>query len=267
MKIAILGARGFVGSSLTNYLSTQYTVIPIFRQTLDLLNFQAVTNFLKEHKFDVIINAAAVMTDAENIKDTRNNLGIYMNFFNNSDLFDKFINLASGAEYDRSINIDCIDEIEIFNRLPKDSYGFGQNIKSRLSYNKDNFYNIRIFNCFGVGEYETRIFKKYLTQGFIDISNDRYFDYFSIDDLCLLVNDCIKHDWNIKDVNAVYEKKITISQAIKTFCLVNNIEPKINIVSTSSNNYTGNSSQIEKIGLKFAGLEQGFLTYYEKGLK
>ena len=139
MKIAVLGARGFVGSSLTKFLSNNHEVTAVTRDTIDLLDPIAVRQFLENQKFDVVINAAAVMTDTAALHDTRNNLGIYMNFFNNSSLFDKFVNLASGAEYDRSMDINSVTEDFIFRRLPQDSYGFGQNVQSRLSFSKERF--------------------------------------------------------------------------------------------------------------------------------
>ena len=61
MKVAILGARGFVGRNLTLHLSNRHEVIPVTRETLDMLDPIAVRGFLKEHIFDVVINCAAVM--------------------------------------------------------------------------------------------------------------------------------------------------------------------------------------------------------------
>lgn len=265
MKIAILGARGFVGGRLFKYLEkSKYSVVPITRQDLDLLNSDSVKLFLQNQKFDVIINAAAVMTNNDSIHDTRNNLGIFMNFYHNYDLFGKFINLASGAEYDRTMNIENINEEEIFHRLPADSYGFGQNIKSRLSWDRSNFYNIRIFNCFGVGEYATRIFTRYLNQGILEITNNRYFDYFSIDDLCSLVEHCVLNTWNIKDVNAVYKEKYLIDQVLDLFCSVNNLAKNFSVVSHSEHNYTGSADKVDSLAIRFKGLEKGLEEYTKK---
>ena len=261
MKIAVLGARGFVGSRLTKSLGQKHNVIPVFRQTIDLLDYKSVQDFLRKEKFDVIVNAAAIMTDPDSLTDTRNNLGIFMNFYHNSELFGKFVNLASAAEYDRSTDINLIQESEIFTRLPKDSYGFGQNIKSRLSLDKNNFYNIRIFNCFGKGEYESRIFTRYLNQGKLEITNNRYFDYFSINDLCHLVDHCIVNHWTIRDVNAVYTDKYLISEVIELFCATNRLDSNFSVISFSQHNYTGSAANINTLNIKFNGLIQGFRDY------
>ena len=261
MKIAVLGANGFVGRNLARHLINNHHVTPVTRDILDMLNPNAVTMFLKEGTFDVIINCAAIMTNDESLNDARNNLGIFMNFYNNRELFGKFINTASGAEFDRSTNIDCVIESDIFNHMPKDSYGWGQNLKARLSAKTDNFYNIRIFNCFGYGELETRLFSRFLKQGHIEISNDRYFDYFSINDLCKVVDYYIKQTLPISDVNAVYENKIKISEALELFCKVCNIEPTFKVISTSFNNYTGSSLGLKTLGIELDGLEKGFGDY------
>ena len=262
MKIAVLGAQGFVGSNIASHLLHNHHIIPVTRHTVDLLNPVAVKQFLENQQLDVVINSAAVMTDNVALADTRNNLGIFMNFYNNSHLFKKFINLASGAEYDRSMNIDCVDESEIFNRLPVDSYGFGQNIKSRLSVEKPGFYNLRIFNCFGSGEIPTRLFPKLLKSKIkFEITDDRYFDYFSIQDLCKVVNSFVIENHMVYDVNCVYEDKRKISQVAALFADVNKLKREIIVTSTSENNYTGSHRNLYSLNLQLDGLEKGFKEY------
>ena len=114
MRIAVLGARGFVGRSLAGYLLHNHHVTPVTRDTLDMLDPVAVAKFLQDNTFDVIVNCAAVMTNDETLHDARNNLGMFMNFYNNRTMFGKFINTASGAEFDRMANIDRALESDIF---------------------------------------------------------------------------------------------------------------------------------------------------------
>lgn len=261
MKVAILGARGFVGRNLTSFLIDHHQVVPVTREILDMMDPVAVRSFLKEQMFDVVVNCAAVMTDENSLRDARNNFGTFMNFYNCAELFGKFINTASGAEFDRTTNIDNELESAIFSRMPIDSYGWGQNMKARLCASTDGFYNIRIFNCFGRGELPTRIFPRLITQKNLEVTNDRYFDYFSIQDLQKVVLHCIDHDWPLKDVNAVYEEKFKISQVLEKFCTINDIESDFKVVSESSNNYTGSSLSLKTLGIKLDGLEQGFREY------
>ena len=262
-KTAGLGAKGFVGSNLVRHLSQHNTVFPVTRATIDLLDADQVAEFLKEQQFDIVINAAAVMTDNSAVTDTRNNLGIFMNFYHNRKYFKKFINLASGAEYDRSKNIEDAEEETIANCLPTDSYGFGQNMKSRISAETPGFYNLRIFNCFGKGEPNTRIFPKLLTDtldGFA-ISNDRYFDYFCIQDLCTVVEHFVDNTELVYDVNCVYKNKYKISEVAKMFLTLHKIDKEIIIESTSDNNYTGSGTKLAALELPLLGLVQGLKNY------
>lgn len=261
MKIAVIGSRGFVGKSLYHHLSTQHQVTGITRDILDILNPNKVEDFLKANRYDVIVNAAATMAGDTGLEDTRNNLGLFMNFHNCRSLFGKFINLGSGAEFDRTRNIDRANPEDVFKVLPIDSYGFGQNMKSRICQATDNFYTVRIFNCFGAGEIATRLFPKYLNSNEFSITNDRYFDYFSIQDLCLIIEHCIFNTWTVKDVNAVYPNKYKISEVLDKFCTLNNLESKFTVNSNSPNNYTGCSNPLTSLGIKLQGLEHGLKHY------
>lgn len=264
MKIAVLGANGFVGSNLARHLSKSYIVIPVTRAVMDVLDPTAVKNFLAKNEIDVIVNCATTMKNNDLLDDSRNNFGMFMNFYDNRTLFSKFINMASGAEFDRETDINEAKESLIFSRMPKDSYGWGQNMKARLCSQTEKFYNIRIFNCFGLGEKSTRTFPKFLQEGYLEISNDRYFDYFSIQDLKTVVQDCIEKDWAVKDVNAVYERKYKISQVLEKFCVLNNYEPNFRILSTHSNNYTGSGLNLKSLGINLLGLDHGLKDYLKE---
>jgi len=268
MKIAVLGANGFVGSSIARYFAQEHLVLPITRKTVDLLDSVLVERWLKTHQFDIVVNAATTMTDATLLSDTRNNLGLFMNFYNNRDLFSKFINFSSGAEFDRRNDINQYQEEQIFDVIPTDSYGFGQNMKSRICWGNKNFYTIRIFNCFGLGEISTRIFPRLLKatkQNPLKIVNDREFDYFGIRDLCRLTDYVINNSPSSKDINAVYPEKLTISTVLSKFCSLNNLEPNYQIESVGGNRYTGSGRILNQLPVQLLTLEHE-LKYYNEPL-
>ena len=61
MKVLITGARGFMGSTLVNWLEckTNIEVLAPSRQELDLTDSQKVEHYMKKHKPDVIVHLAA----------------------------------------------------------------------------------------------------------------------------------------------------------------------------------------------------------------
>jgi nucleoside-diphosphate-sugar epimerase len=265
MKIALTGADGFIGSNLQYFLKPYYNVIPVTRKICNLLDAAQVHEFLKLHKFDVVINlAASYSVDQNSLLDTRNNLGIFMNFYNNSNLFGKFINTGSGAEFDRTQQIHLASESSIFKSLPQDSYGFGHNIRSRLCNQKPGFYTLRIFGCFGPHELPRRLLPRFLSsQDEFQLEQDRYFDYFSIWDLCTVIKHLIDNDNVAKDMNCVYQHKIKLSTFLEKFKNIHSIDTKIQIVSTSDNSYTGDSSNLYASGIKLDGLDTGIKSYFK----
>lgn len=268
MKIAVLGAGGFVGSNIAKYFARDNLVIPVTRSSFNLLDPVVVTKWLYSNRFNVIINAATTMKDSALLDDTRNNLGIFMNFYNNRNLFGKFINFSSGAEFDRRNDINQFNEEQIFSVMPIDSYGFGQNMKSRIIWDTPDFYTIRIFNCFGLGEIPTRIFPKLLQSSQeqpVKITNDREFDYFGIRDLCKLTEYVLHNKPKYKDINAVYTEKYKISDVLEKFCTLNNLDHNYEIDSTGGNRYTGSGRILSDLPVQLLGLEHG-LRYYNEPL-
>lgn len=264
MKIAILGANGFIGSSLSTYLSRTHQVVPVTRAMVDLTNSLQVRDLLKQNMFDVVIHcAASKMLDQSLITDTRNNLGSFINLYNNSDLFGKLINFGTGAEF--VIDTDIIEAREetIFDVMPTESYGFGHNMKSRLCHEKDNFYTLRIFGCFGLREISKRLIPKFIaSKEEFNLELDRYFDYFSIQDLCAVTDSFIGNNHIVRDVNCVYNTKLKVSEILNKFKELHNINTKINVVSTSPINYTGSSQRIDSLGISLKGLDNGILKYF-----
>lgn len=267
MKIAVLGSRGFVGRNLAERFRREgHEVVGLTRDIIDLLDPLAVKQWLSSNEPDIVVNAAAVMTTDSNVADARNNLGIFMNFYHNAHLFGRFIDTGSGAEFDRSRNIDNMTESELFRCWPADSYGFGQNLKGRLCVERDNFYHLRIFNCFGTGEQPSRLIARFLnSDAQFRIINDRYFDFFGIDDLYTVVKhvSTVNHMplW-LRDINCVYTQKLKLSDMIKLVCDVRGLSyDSFTIDSTSELNYTGNGDRLAMTVPDLIGLQRSVERY------
>jgi len=259
-KVSVIGSSGFLGKIISSNLK-EFEIIPVTRKDLDLLNFKSVQNWLKKVNPDVIVNCAIAggnnrTSDLKktNLSDAQDNLVSFLNFYNNSDLVKKYINIGSGAEFDVRNNIDSFEESQIFNSIPDESYGFSKNIISRLIYEKQQYYTIRLFGCFDSTEAETRFFKKVLNR---KIHNylDRRFDYISAKDFLKVLKYFILNDNLPKDINCVYSEKKKLSEILSFF----KTEVKSNGID--NRNYTGDSKKIQSLNIKFDGLKKGIEDY------
>lgn len=263
MKIAILGARGFLGSYLTEFLFHNHRIIPVSRDTVNLENFFAVDSWLKENKPDVVINCA-ISGGGKNVNDinytdVQRNLNMFFSFYNSSLKF-KYINIGSGAEFDRSKSISNASEYEIFDYTPMDTYGFSKNVIAKAVLKRDDFYTLRLFGCFDVSEPNIRVFKKFKRDGKISIT-DKYFDTISAEDFGRIVEYFCVNDPAVKDVNCVYEKKTLLSEQLKMFAKYHIPNAQIASDTKMGNDYTGYGQTLKELNIPLLGLEESIKRY------
>jgi GDP-L-fucose synthase len=263
MKIAVLGSAGFLGQVICNNLGNNYEIIPVTRQTLDLLNYQKVDTWLQKENPDVIINCATSggkqrLTD-QDYDDLQNNISLFLNFYNNPQV-KKFINIGSGAEFDKNLDITNIDENEIFNRMPKDSYGYSKNVIAKLCQTNNRFYTLRIFGIFDKTEPDFRLLKKAQKQEVVLVVN-KQFDWISSSDFLKVLNYYIQTDQpKYNNINVVYQDKIDLMTFLETYKKLHNktfkLESNIDI-----KNYTGSADKLADLDIKLDGWIQGLQEY------
>ena len=264
-NIAILGANGFLGQYLTKFLiAAGHKVIPVTRKTVDLTNYWQVDQWLDFNNPDVIINCVTSGGGSRvndiNYTNVQTDLGIFLNFFNNPKCR-RYINIGSGAEFDRRRNINNCVESEILSNTPIDSYGYVKNVISRLCLPKDNFYTLRLFGCFDSSEPDIRLFKKFLANKKINI-DEKYFDTISALDFALIVKYYCETDKIIgKDVNCVYNEKILLSVLLRKFARAHIPGAIINVSNDRVPNYTGAGNLLNYMKIPLVGLDQGIKDY------
>ena len=253
MRIIILGAGGFIGSYLTNELTTAHQVLPIYKDTVDLFDNETVRLLLEKVEPDVIINCLTFggkdNLHNKDANDVSKNLSLFYNFYSNSDLFKYFINIGSGIEKTDSTSAYAFSKKAIFNLIKDDK----------------KFITLRLYGCFGKNENESRLLKKFLaSKEPFKIVNDRPFDYISIQDFYNIVKFVLANK-DISLIDCVYGQKIKISEFLDLFCDINNIEKNYIIESTSDDSYVGDSDIIRSLtnhrGLRLYGLAHGLKVY------
>ena len=203
-KIAVLGAGGFVGRSLTEYFSADgnsFEVIPVTRKQVDLLDASGVCEFIKSSRPDAVINCASCggsrkngYNDGDDVADK--NFRIYENVENALGGLPETVHIifGSGAQYDKSRPLVKVSESEIGARIPKDAYGLGKlRIAEHVAKSgRENTFMPVIFGLFG--PYEDYTYKfisnacaKVLLGMDIVINRNVKFDYLYIDDFCRII--------------------------------------------------------------------------------
>ena len=269
MKILITGGNGNIAKMIKNNLQgCSYEITNLSRSDLDVLHFDQIEKYLTEHDFDILVHTAILggrRTKEENGDVTHKNLVMFENLLYFADKFKMIINFDSAAIYDRTTDILNRKESEL-KTIPTDYYGFSKyNIFKRSLY-YENVYNFRIFNIFHVHEEPDRFIKScFLAKKNgtnVTIFEDKFFDFVYEDDFVKMIRfyfDRVNNQMDLqKTINICYEKKYKLSD-IATFILQD--ESKINIIKTSSMNYSGDGSLLKSLSIDVAGLEDSLKKY------
>ncbi len=267
MNILITGGNGFIATNIYKTIKNKHNVYLTNRQTLDVLVRDQVGKFFDDNQIDIVIHTAVSggsRTKEDDIYTLIDNLSMFNNLVENRNKFGSLIHFGSGAEFDR--RTDIVSAKENDESCPADYYGLSKKIIKREIDKIENFYNLRIFGCFGEDELGTRFIKsavKSVKSGHaIKIHQNRYMDFFYIEDLCRVIEHYIK---NIskkdlpKDMNLCYNKhKSLLDIANKINKLMN--KPYENVVVQQSGyytEYTGNGEMLDTLGLELDGLDKG----------
>ncbi len=214
-KILIMGATGFIGKNLYEFLFDRYDVLAPKREELDILDEKKVYSYIKNNNFDIIINALDIR-DTDNLY-FEHRLRMFLNIERCSNLYEKMIYFGSGAEYARELPVINIYEEEFDRKIPEDTYGFCLHQMSKYAIKSDNIYNFRLFGIFGRYELWRRRFIsnaicKALYDYPITIRQNMIFDYLYVDDLCNIVDWAINNKPMYHDYNVVSGKKIELKE-------------------------------------------------------
>jgi GDP-L-fucose synthase len=265
MDILVTGSNGFLAKNIITKLKN-YNFITVSRNELDLTNKIEVDKFFQKNFFDVVINTA-IVGGRRSIVDSKDifydNVLISMNIAENRASYKKLIHFGSGAELDRSKEIN--ESSNILNSLPIDPYGLSKNIISRLFEKYDNFYNLRLFNVFAENEEKNRMIasnvNNYINRSPIVIHQDRYMDFIYIDDFLNILEMYINYQDLPTTIDCVYESKYKLSDIANIINNLSNYKVDVNILDENLGlSYCGKNTDL---GLAFDGLEFGVKELYK----
>jgi len=270
MKILITGGRGFIGKSLIKALKQEHEVFTPTSKELDLTDSNAVEKYLRNKYFDWVIHCA-IEGGRRKVQDspytTYNNLKMFFNLMNNRNRFDRLINFASGAEFNRNSAINS-NTNDLLNSYPTDYYGMSKNIISRILQDCIKCYNFRVYGVFGADEDDSRFIKsnikRYKNKENLEIYQQKAFDFFYIDDLVTIVKyyiDNPKYPLDT-DMDLVYQQKYKLTDIGN---IINQLDTHRVIVEARDgrevSSYIGSNLGIP-LDIKLIGLEEGIKRVY-----
>jgi nucleoside-diphosphate-sugar epimerase len=266
MKILITGGNGNIATMIKKNFITDYDITALSRDSLNLLNFNQIKEYLEINSFDILIHTAISggrRTKTENGDIVHNNLLMLENLLFFANKFKMILNFDSGAIYDRKTDILNRKENELLS-VTSDYYGFSKYLIYQRSLLYSNMYNLRIFNIFHDNEEPDRFIKACKnaekTNKELIINEDKYFDFMHELDFMKIIKyylDNVDNQNKLeKTVNVCYEKKYKLSEIAN---LIISNKNNIKIILNSDKNYTGNNELLQKYNIEFMTLEDRLL--------
>lgn len=266
-KILLTGASGFIGRNLAENLKNDYQLYCPLSRELNLLDGNAVRDYLKQHHFDIVIHSAnrnGTRKQTTPYDSLDGNLRMFFNLERCNDLYGKMLYFGSGAEYDREHYIPDMREEYFDSYIPKDAYGFSKYIMAKtLGYNmtrqtcvSDNIYELCLFGVYGkYEEWEHRFISNAICRALkgkdITVRQNVYFDYLWIDDLIRIVRWFIERDPQYRRYNVCRRQKVDLYSLALMVRKILDVDCDIVVaVPGWKPEYTGDNSRF----LKEAGL-------------
>jgi len=270
MKIAIIGASGFLGMKLFNYFSEKHEVIGTYSKNkrdnlveLDATNSEDVEKFLLHYNPDVVIDTIALSssvacekdpdlcrllnyTTAKNIVEACKKIGAKMIFISSNYIFD-----GEKGDYTEEDQTN-----------PKNEYGKKKILAEEEISKLDNYLIIRSSMMYGENDNQLRFGTGTFNQNIIQIgSPNQIRSPIFVDDIPKAIDFLLE-----KKQNGIFHfggpEKIPIFDFLKKLGSLIGKEENVKIVDSSDfvldppKNPSLNSSKIENLGFKFHSLEE-----------
>ena len=273
-RILIVGAGGFIGKNLKEYLQDHYDVYSPGHEELDALSEEAVVDYLKQNQFDTVVHAAIynprVGTGKDATKEIENDLRLYMNFAKHEDLYGRMFYFGSGAEFNKAYPVVNAGE-DTDRGIHENAYAFAKYMINQDIRHRKLVYNLRIFGLFGPYENWVKTFIsgaccKAMYDLPITIRQNVYFDYLYIRDFCRIMERLIETPMlHYHDYNVVSGKRIdlcTIADLVKKVSKKD--VPVIVCREGMGNEYTASNARLrEELGdISYTDMEESIRNLY-----
>ena len=212
-KVLLTGGSGFIGRNIVEYFekSTEYEIVAPSSKELDCIDEAAVTQYLSDNHFDIVLHFAIYGDGIDKSKDGTKmleyNLRMFLNFEKNSHLYGRMYYAGSGAEYDKHYPIMSVTEEAEGIHIPTDQYGLMRYTIDKIIRKSNNIYCLKIFGLYGKYEpWDKRFISNCCCKAIkgipLSIRQNVYFDYLWIEDFLKILKVLMdkaprEHSYNI----------------------------------------------------------------------
>ena len=267
MKILFTGQRGFLGRELIPHLEEQGH--DVTTSNIDYSSDFNVNQFLRNREFDYILQAA-IRGGRRIRKDSTDD------FYNNIRMFEvlastgiPMITFCSGAAYGREGDIYNATEDRVGKRIPTDYYGFAKSLITQRARQLNHVQILRFFNVFGPTSqkdmFTSANIRNYINRKEIVVFQDKYMDFFGIDDTKTVVDLYLKKAKILpKEINLVYEDNIMLSDVASMINELSDYTVPVKIEKNGMQNaYCGSGYLLNTMGIGLKGLKHQLRSTYE----
>ena len=276
MKLLVTGGSAFIGSTLAESLTDSFQVYAPSSSELNLLNYEKVSTYIKENKFDVIIHSANHLVHPL-LKESKtpeiqlvNNMKMFFNIALNKKSFGKMIYFGSGAEFGREHWKSRMKEEFFGDNFPTDQYGLSKYFMNAHCRLTNNIYNLRLFGMFGEkDDWRFRLIpylcaKASLKEDLV-INQDAIFGFLYVGDLVEIVKKFINTEVASGDYNVCNNEELNLTQIAE---IISGIDEKREIVVKNqgiSTSYSGDNAKLTDTfpEIIFTPVEEGIKKIYE----
>lgn len=269
IKVLITGARGFIAQSLLEEFKSNYKVICVGREELDLLDTQRVYKYIKNGQFDVVIHtanydAAPAFTTKDPTKVLEQNLKMFFNIARCSGFFGKMLYFGSGAEFSRPHWVPMMTEDHFDTHIPADQYGLSKYIMTKYTEKSNNIYNLRLFAVAGeLDDWRYRFISLACCKAVFDVPitfrQNVFFDFLYIKDLIDIVSWFINNEPKYNVYNVCRGKTCDYQSIAEKICQISGKNLAVNPQNPGLlQEYSGNNTRLlAELGqYKFTPMEE-----------
>ena len=274
MRVLVTGGSGFIGRNLVERLAGDLDLLAPSHAELDLLDEQAVAEYLAARRPDAVVHCAT-KPGHRNAKDPTGildaNTRMFFNLTRRREFFGRLILLTSGLVYDQRAYRPKMAESYFDAHVPADESGYSKYLCARHARKIENVIELRPFGVFGKYEdWEIRFISNAICKTLFDLPvtlrQNRRFDYVCVEDLAAVVRHFLTGGPSRGAYNVTPDEAVDLKSLAEMVVRISGKELSVRIAQPGLGvEYSGDNRRLkgEMPGFPFTPLEHAVRSLYD----